>query len=169
MPVFEAETHVDAPLDEVWDFHSRIDGLIDLTPDWMGMSIGDVVGPDGEPDPGILEEGSRVDVSLKPFGVIPGFSWTSVILERGRTEETAEFKDEMVEGPFKKWVHTHSFEATNDGTVVRDRVEFELPLWMLGRFGSPFFRLNAGRMFSQRHKKTKEILENPDRGDGSGT
>lgn len=159
MPVFEAETHVDAPLDEVWDFHSRIDGLVDLTPNWMGMRIRSVVGPDGEPDPGILEEGSRIDVSLKPFGVIPGFSWTSVILERGREDGTAVFKDEMVEGPFKKWIHTHSFEERNGGTVVNDRVEFELPFWMLGRFGTPFFRLNARRMFSQRHKKTREILE----------
>lgn len=159
MPVFEYESHTTAPLDDVWDFHSRVRGLTELTPGWMRLTVEATTGPDGEPDPEILEEGSSVDVSLKPLGVLPRVSWRSVITERGREGDEAYFVDEMSDGPFKKWVHTHSFEAQDDRTLMCDRVEFALPLWMLGRAGSPFFRLNARMMFRQRHKKTRELLE----------
>lgn len=159
MPVFEYESVVDAPLDDVWDFHSRVRGLTELTPDWMRMRVEATTGPDGESDPDILKEGSSVDVSLKPLGVFPSVSWTSVIKERESEGGKAYFVDEMSDGPFKTWRHTHSFEERNDGTAVHDRVEYALPLWMLGRAGSPFFRLNARMMFRQRHKRTRELLE----------
>jgi len=159
MPAFEYESYVDAPLDNVWDFHSRIVGLTELTPDWMRLRVDATTGPDGEPDPEILEEGASVDVSLKPFGVFPRVSWTSVITERDRDGDEAYFVDEMSDGPFKKWRHTHSFEAQGDETLVRDRVEYALPLWMLGRAGSPLFRFNAYMMFRQRHRRTREIFE----------
>jgi ligand-binding SRPBCC domain-containing protein len=159
MPVFEYESYVDAPLDDVWEFHSRIVGLTELTPGWMRLTVEATTGPDGEPDPEILEEGSSVDVSLKPLGVFPRVSWRSVITERGREGDEAYFMDEMSDGPFKKWKHTHTFEARGDDrTLMRDRVEYALPLWMLGRAGSPFFRVNAYMMFRHRHNRTRELL-----------
>jgi len=162
MPVFEYESRVDAPLDDVWDFHSRVKGLTELTPGWMRLTVDATTGPDGESDPEILEEGASVDVSLKPLGILPRVSWCSVITERTRTEDVAYFVDEMSDGPFKEWKHTHTFEALDGdggGTLVRDSVEYVLPLWMLGRAGSPFFRVNARMMFRQRHKKTRKLLE----------
>ena len=159
MPVFEYESHVDVPLDDVWAFHSRIEGLTELTPGWMRLRVDATTGPDGESDPEILEEGSFVDVSLKPLGVFPRVSWRSVITERSRDEDEAYFVDEMSDGPFKRWKHTHTFEAREDGTLMHDRVEYALPLWMLGRAGSPFFHVNAYMMFRHRHRRTREILE----------
>jgi Uncharacterized conserved protein len=159
MPVFEYESRVDAPLDDVWDFHSRVRGLTELTPGWMRLTVEATTGPNGGSDPEILEEGSSVDVSLKPLGVFPRVSWRSDIIEREREGDEAYFLDEMSNGPFKRWRHTHSFEEQDDGTIVHDRVEYALPLWMLGRAGSPFFRLNARMMFRQRHKRTRELLE----------
>lgn len=159
MPVFEYESRVDAPLDDVWEFHSRIKGLTELTPGWMRLSVDATTGPHGEMDPEILEEGSSVDVSLKPLGVFPRVSWRSVITEREREGDEAYFVDEMSDGPFKKWRHTHKFKARDEGTLMRDSVEFTLPLWMLGRAGSPFFRVNAYMMFRHRHNRTRELLE----------
>lgn len=159
MPIFEYESRVDAPLDDVWDFHSTTDGLVELTPGWMKMSVEETRGPDGAPDPEVLGEGSEVDVSLKPLGVFPRVTWRSVILERNREDGNAYFIDEMEDGPFKRWRHTHSFEEDGDSTVARDRVEYQLPLWMLGRAGSPAFRINAYFMFRYRHRRTRELLE----------
>ncbi len=43
------------------------------------------------------------------------------------------FVDEQREGPFKKWMHTHRFEALADGgTRVTDRIDFETPGGLLG-------------------------------------
>jgi ligand-binding SRPBCC domain-containing protein len=159
MPTFTYESRVDAPLDEVWEFHSTTDGLVGLTPGWMNLVVEGTRGPDGDPDPDELVEGSEVDVSLKPLGVFPRVTWRSVILERDRDDGRAYFVDGMEDGPFKRWKHTHEFEADGDGTVVRDTVEYSLPLWMLGRAGSPAFRLNARFMFRYRHRRTRELLE----------
>lgn len=159
MPVFEAETRVEAPLDDVWKFHSTTDGLEALTPGWMRLTVEETRGPDGEPNPEVLVEGSEVDVSLKPLGILPRVSWRSVILEREREGGRAYFVDEMEDGPFRRWRHTHEFVADGDATVVRDRVEYALPLWMLGRAGSPAFRVNAYLMFRHRHRRTRELLE----------
>jgi ligand-binding SRPBCC domain-containing protein len=160
MPVFEYESHVNAPLEDVWDFYSRVEGLTELTPGWMRLRVDATTGPDGEPNPGILEEGSSVDVSLKPLGVFPRVSWTSMITERDAEGHEAYFVDEMSDGPFKRWRHTHSFKKDSEGgTLMRDSVEYSLPVWMLGRAGSPFFRVNAHMMFRHRHNTTRELLE----------
>lgn len=159
MPTFTYESRVDAPLDDVWEFHSTTDGLVKLTPGWMNMTVEETRGPDGAPDPDVLEEGSTVDVSLKPLGVFPRVTWRSVILERDRNQGHAYFIDEMEDGPFKRWRHTHEFKANGEGTVARDTVEYKLPFWMLGRAGSPAFRLNAYFMFRYRHRRTRELLE----------
>lgn len=159
MPVFERETRVAAPLDEVWSFYSRVSGLEALTPGWLGLRVEAVTGPDGEPDPDVLEEGSRVRLSVRPFGAGPRQSWTSVIVEREQRDGAAVFSDEMVEGPFDQWVHTHRFFADGPATVVRDRVEYRLPGGSLGDLAGPLARAGLEPMFRYRHRKTKELLE----------
>jgi ligand-binding SRPBCC domain-containing protein len=159
MPTYERETRVEAPLEDVWEFHSRVSGLEALTPDWMGLRVESVVGPDGEPDPGVLEAGSEVTLSTRPFGVGPRQDWTSVITERERTDGTAYFRDEMVRGPFDRWIHTHAFYADGDETLVRDRVEYELPFGPLGRAATPFSTVGFETMFRTRHRLTKANLE----------
>ncbi|MCX2819954.1 SRPBCC family protein [Haladaptatus sp. F3-133] len=158
MSTFTYESRVDAPLDEVWEFHSTTDGLVELTPGWMNLTVEETRDPDGKPNPDVLEKGAEVDVSVKPLGVLPRVTWRSVILERDRDDGRAYFVDRMENGPFKSWEHTHGFEGDGDGTVVRDTVEYALPLWMLGRAGSPAFRLNARLMFRYRHRRTRELL-----------
>ena len=82
MAVYERSVNIAAPFAEVWDFHSSITGLEALTPGWMNLEVESVVGPDGDPDPGVLEAGSRAESAVQPFGVGPRQRWTSVITER---------------------------------------------------------------------------------------
>jgi ligand-binding SRPBCC domain-containing protein len=159
MATYSRLTRVDAPLSEVWDFHSRISGLEALTPGWMNLRVESVTGPDGDPDPEILETGSEIQMSMRPFGVGPRQTWTSVILDREREEETATFRDEMRGGPFEKWVHTHRFVADGEETIVDDEVEYELPGGGLGRAASPLAVVGFEPMFRTRHQATKELLE----------
>ena len=159
MPTYERETVVRAPLDEVWEFHSTMSGLEALTPEWMGLRIERAVGPDGEPDPDVLEEGSEIAMSMRPFGIGPRRHWTSVIVERDRGDGVAYFRDEMVHGPFERWTHTHAFYADGTETVVRDRVEYDFPLGVLGDVFEPFSEVGFEPMFRTRHRLTKELLE----------
>lgn len=162
MPTYQREVRVDAPLEEVWEFYSRIEGLEALIPDWMNLRVESVRGPDGRSDPDVLEAGTEVRLSVRPFGVGPRQEWTSRIVRREKGDATAVFEDEMLEGPFPKWHHAHSFFATDGGTRVRDRVEYELPV-VGGLFG-PLGWLGFEPMFRERHRRTREILEGKDGG-----
>ena len=47
----------------------------------------------------------------------------------------ASFVDEQRKGPYRRWVHTHTFDAERGGTRVGDQVEFEVPFeWLVGGF-----------------------------------
>lgn len=159
MPTYERSVRVSAPLEEVWAFHSRIEGLEALTPAFMHLEIDAVRGPDGAADPPKLLEGSEIDMQLRPFGVLPEQSWTSVITERVDGDGSAYFVDEMRDGPFRDWEHTHSFFADGEATVVRDRVEYRLPFGGLGDAFGPLARVGFEPMFRDRHRRTKERLE----------
>ncbi len=159
MASYERRTRIDAPLEAVWEFHSTPAGLEALTPEWMGLCVEAVVGPDGEPDPEVLEAGSELSLSLQPFDVGPRQYWTSAITERARTNGSAYFRDEMVYGPFDQWVHTHSFFADGEATIVQDHIAYELPLGALGRVGTPFSTVGFEGMFRDRHRRTKAALE----------
>ncbi|QDX40928.1 SRPBCC family protein [Salarchaeum sp. JOR-1] len=153
MAIYEREVRVDAPLDDVWAFHSRVEGLEELTPAWAGLRVESVVGPDGAPDPGVLEPGARIRMSAGLPGFGPRQSWTSVIAEREERDGVAYFVDEMVGGPFESWRHTHLFYAeSDDRTLIRDRVRYELPFGAPAALGRP----GLDMMFRARHRRTRE-------------
>jgi ligand-binding SRPBCC domain-containing protein len=159
MPTYHRTVRVAAPLEEVWDFHSRVSGLEALTPEFMNLSVVDVVGPGGEPDPAVLEAGSRIDMSMRPLGVGPTQRWTSVITEREEGDGSAYFRDEMEGGPFPEWVHTHRFFADGDATLVDDHVRYRLPGGPLGSAAGPLGWVGFEPMFRYRHRRTRELLE----------
>ena len=53
------------------------------------------------------------------------------------------FTDEMVEGIFRHLRHLHEFHPQEGGTLMRDVLDWELPLGVLGRW--------ADRLFLRRH------------------
>ncbi|WP_123621846.1 SRPBCC family protein [Halorubrum sp. CSM-61] len=159
MPTYRRTTRVPAPIDEVWTFHSTIDGLRELTPDWMRLRVTGVTGPDGEPDPDVLAEGSEIGMSIRPFDVGPRQRWTSRITEREPGEgddpgDRARFVDEMTGGPFRKWEHTHAFYADGEETLLVDTVAYRLPFGPLGDAAGPFAKVGFEGMFRDRHRRT---------------
>jgi ligand-binding SRPBCC domain-containing protein len=159
MAVYRRRTRVEAPFDEVWDFHSEVSGLEALTPGWMGLEVEGVRDPDGEPDPEVLETGARIRMSLRPLGVGPKQRWVSRIVARERDGDEGFFRDDMEGGPFAKWVHTHRFVADGAATILEDEVEYELPGGDVGRAVAPLARVGFEPMFRFRHRKTKRLLE----------
>jgi ligand-binding SRPBCC domain-containing protein len=159
MASYQREVWVDAPFSAVWDFYSTTDGLEMLTPAWMNLRVEAVRGPDGERDPEVLGVGTRLRLSVRPFGVGPRQRWVSLITRRDETDGAAVFEDEMTEGPFTHWNHVHQFYADDGKTLVRDRVEYEFLGGPAGRAVGPFAVVGFEPMFAFRHRKTKELLE----------
>jgi ligand-binding SRPBCC domain-containing protein len=158
MTEYQRRTRVAAPLDRVWEFHSQVSGLEALTPAWMNLRVESVCGPDGDPDPDVLEAGARIEASVRPFGVGPRQGWTSVITDRERTADAASFTDVMEGGPFRRWEHTHRFFADGAETVVDDRVSYALPLGAVGEALGPLARVGLEPMFRYRHRRTRQLL-----------
>lgn len=175
MPVYERETVVDAPLSAVWTFHARIEGLTALTPDWLGLRVEEIARPTGHPGDHLVA-GTRVRLSVRPFGLGPRRTWTSVVRESARGGGEAVLRDEMVDGPLPRWVHTHRFVAVDgaagggeapddvddgsgEATRVRDVIEYALPGGRPGRALGPLAVVGLEPMFRYRHRRTRALLE----------
>ena len=167
MSVYERSVRVEAPLSEVWEFHSTPAGLTALTPDWTGLSVEAIRLPTesgmeavdaASEDPPTLVAGSELDLSVRPLGVGPRQTWTSRIVDRRIDDGVARFVDDMVDGPFAHWEHTHSFYADGETTLLRDRVEYRFPGGRIGGAVSPLAVVGFEPMFRYRHRRTRALL-----------
>lgn len=111
---------VPAPVAAVAPFFEAPENLALITPPWMRFRI-------ASPGPIVMAEGARIDYSLRLLGL--PLSWRTVItrFEPGRC-----FVDEQERGPYRLWRHLHEFEPVEGGTLVRDTVDYEVPLGPLG-------------------------------------
>jgi ligand-binding SRPBCC domain-containing protein len=100
-----------------------------------------------------MAEGLRIDYALRLLGI--PFRWQSLI---SVWEPPRRFVDEQTKGPYRSWRHTHAFAAQDDGTLMTDEVEYELPLGPLGWLGLPLVKLQLGRIFRHREKAIQRLL-----------
>ena len=69
------------------------------------------------------------------------------------------FVDTQQEGPYRYWRHLHEFEEVDEGTLMRDVVDYELPLGPLGTVAHALFvRGLLERICSYRRQVVMEIL-----------
>jgi len=73
------------------------------------------------------------------------------------------FADIQTLGPFKSWHHRHEFEVEMrngaNGTIVRDRIEYEVGFGILGLMAQKTFaRRQMARTFGHRHAVLEELL-----------
>lgn len=115
----------------------------------------DVISP---PDhPGLAGTGSEIEVSARLFPSLPlRRRWLARIVE---FEYGAYFRDALVRGPFAHWDHTHSFQASGNGTIITDIVEYEVGFGKLGDAANAIFVRNAlKKVFVHRHRATERLL-----------
>ncbi len=158
MPTYQAASVIPADFETVWEFYDDVAGLQRLTPNWVGLRITEVVGPDGEPDPAELGPGTEIHVELRPFGlsILPAIEWVSEIVEREVSDDQAVFVDEQVgdRGPFERWRHTHQFVDLGGETLVHDRITYRLP----GAGDLPLATPGLAAMLWHRHRRTRTLL-----------
>jgi ligand-binding SRPBCC domain-containing protein len=136
----ERTTLIRAPLADVFDFFSDPRNLAVLTPADLGFRI--IAAP---PKP--MKAGDTIDYVIKPFLGIP-VKWRTVITE---WQPGVMFADAQARGPYRSWLHTHTFRETADGVVMHDDVKYELPLGVLGRlFGAALVRRQLEAIFAFR-------------------
>jgi ligand-binding SRPBCC domain-containing protein len=144
VPTLFREQFLPRPREEVFAFFTDIRHLGDLTPDFLHFRI-------LTPLPFELKAGACIDYRLRLFGI--PFGWTTRI---ETFEPAVRFSDSQLRGPYRSWLHTHEFSELDGGTLVRDRVDYELPLGPLGRLAQGLWvRRSVERIFDYR----REVLE----------
>jgi len=119
MFTIEREQWLPRPLDEVFAFFSRPENLQEITPPWLDFRVMDA--------PQIPFPGALIRYRLRWHGI--PLRWTSEITEWNPPHR---FIDRAISGPYAAWNHEHSFTGQGNGTLVRDRVQYALPLGWLG-------------------------------------
>jgi uncharacterized protein len=119
--VFESAQWLERPVPEVFLFFSRETNLELLTPPWLKFRVVRVSSPQ-------ISSGTLIDYRLRIHGL--PVRW------RTRIEEwvpNQKFVDTQILGPYRYWHHTHTFEEVDGGTLMKDRVVYQVPLGILGR------------------------------------
>jgi ligand-binding SRPBCC domain-containing protein len=111
---------VPRPRAEVFAFFADAGNLERLTPGFLSFKI-------LTPAPIAMRPGTLIDYRLSLFGV--GFRWRTEI---EAFEPGVRFVDVQLRGPYRRWHHTHGFADAPGGTLIGDRVEYQLPLGPLG-------------------------------------
>jgi ligand-binding SRPBCC domain-containing protein len=137
--VLERSQHVPRPREEVFRFFADARNLEAITPAFLRFRIA-TAGPIA------MEAGTLIVYRLSLFGL--PFRWRTRI---EAWEPGIRFVDVQLSGPYRLWRHQHTFEDAPGGTVMRDRVEYELPLGALGAVAHALFvRRALARIFDHR-------------------
>ncbi len=144
----ERSQHLRVGLDRVFTFFAEAHNLQRITPPWLGFEL---LGG----GPVTMGVGTLINYRLHLHRV--PIRWTSRIEE---WEPGRGFVDRQLRGPYRLWHHRHSFVASNGGTLVRDTVDYALPLGRLGDLAHPLFvRRDLERIFAYRHQAVAGALQ----------
>ena len=139
-----AEVKLSASLKEVFDFFSQAKNLEVLTPPLLKFEIlGD--------QSGTMQTGALIDYRLRVHGI--PIKWQSEITV---WEPPHRFVDEQRKGPYRLWIHEHTFEVAGDQTLVRDEVRYLVPGGRL--IHGLFVRPDLKKIFTYRHEKLLSLF-----------
>lgn len=75
-----------------------------------------------------IYEGMKIDYLVSPLLKIP-MKWKTIIKQ---VEQNKSFTDFQQKGPYKYWNHFHEFIPNEKGVLMKDTIDYELPLGFLG-------------------------------------
>ena len=140
------EQWIPKPIDEAFAFFSCPDNLEKITPPFLGFHI---LRADKQ-----LHTGSLIEYKLHVRGL--SMKWLTEITV---WEPPYRFVDNQLKGPYKLWLHEHTFTAENGGTRIGDRVDYALPFGILGQMVHALMvRKDVETIFRYRQKRLEELL-----------
>lgn len=126
MKIHRLETQLWLPRSrqQVFAFFAEPRNLERLTPAWLHFEF--MTSVEGE-----VGQGTLLDYRLRLHGI--PLRWQSEIAV---WEPPDRFVDRQTKGPYSMWVHEHTFDERDGGTLVGDRVDYAVPG---GRIVQKFF------------------------------
>ena len=144
MKTFKHSFVIDAPIDKVWDFYTDLHHLELITPKDIGFKI-------IESNSNQITQGQTACLSGK---LLTRTTWkTKITFCKPYT-----YVDEMSEGLFKHWKHTHVFHKIDENqTRITDEIEFELPCGSIGKLFEPFAQDRLEKIFAYRQRQPSKL------------
>ncbi len=137
------------PREKVFEFFADAANLERITPPELQFSI-------LTPLPIVMCQGALIDYQLKLFGF--PFTWKTRITEWSPPDY---FIDEQLKGPYRQWVHRHTFTDGPDGsTIINDEVRFRLPIAPIGEAAYPAVMKQLERIFNYRQEVIRSLFIN---------
>jgi len=123
------EQQLNCDIKTAWHFFSSPANLSKITPEDMRFKI---ISKDDHQD---IFEGMIIDYTVSPMLKIP-LKWRTRI---SQVEFNRSFTDYQEKGPYKYWSHFHEFIPNNNGVLIKDTVDYELPFGILGNIAHRIF------------------------------
>ena len=142
---FGSTQELAAPIERVFPFFADATNLERITPPWLRFRV-------VSSTPIEMGEGARIDYRLRLRGV--PIRWRSEITD---WDPPHRFVDRQLEGPYRLWVHTHTFTPTRGGTRVGDDVEYAVPGGAL--VNRILVRRDVERIFEYRRSVLSDLFE----------
>jgi ligand-binding SRPBCC domain-containing protein len=143
--VFHHSFTVSADIDRVWGFYTDVGHLKVITPRQLKLKV--EKSTTGER----LQEGTELWISAQ---LVTRSTWHSKITRLAPYV----YVDEMLEGKFRHWKHTHVFRKTEGSTEILDEIELVLPYGALGRMFEGYAGKQLSRIFKYRKEATINAL-----------
>lgn len=124
---FSSRTEIPASIESVFAFFSDASNLERITPKELHFNILSELPID-------MRAGAIIEYSLRIHGV--PVKWRTEITE---FVPSVRFVDVQKRGPYKQWVHEHRFESVPNGTLMHDRVDYEVGYGVIGEIAHWLF------------------------------
>lgn len=144
----KAKQTIPISLDQAWDFFSSPKNLKIITPPYMGF---DITCETSEK----MYAGQIITYTVRPLFNIP-ITWVTEITH---VKDKEFFVDEQRFGPYAFWHHKHFFKAVENGVEMIDKVDYALPLGILGQIVHPIIVKNKLKeIFDFRYQKIEALF-----------
>jgi len=135
------------PVKELFPFFQNEKNLEILTPPFLNFHV---VGKSTRE----IANGTLIDYELKLHGF--PLRWRTEIIA---WNPPVQFVDNQIKGPYALWHHTHTFEDLGGGTLMTDRVQYRVPMGLLGKVtAGPFVTSDVTKIFEYRKVKARELF-----------
>lgn len=141
------EQQLNCDIQTAWEFFSSANNLSKITPKEMNFIVLTEMTEDE------IFEGMIIDYYVSPvFGI--KMKWKTEITQ---VDFQKSFTDFQKKGPYKLWNHHHEFIINDKGVLMKDSVDYELPLGFLGEIAHKLFvKKKLKHVFSYRYKVLEE-------------
>jgi ligand-binding SRPBCC domain-containing protein len=143
---FSCSTTLALPRERVFPFFAAADNLEQITPPELQFRI-------TTPLPIEMGEGTLIKYQLRLHGI--PFEWLTRISVWNPPHE---FVDEQLRGPYRQWVHRHTFAEDNGRTKMEDVVDYALPFHPFGELAAPLVAAQVRRIFDYRTSAIARLL-----------